>query len=135
MRSSIAGEKYNGADISASFLYKLNLQNSFQGFGIGLGFDESGIDTNSTINTLGGELKIGYTLYDTFDIPLSFRLGVGTTYITDTKTTKDWHWRAQYSLDANYIFYNALGAGIKYKYNIIHNKPIHNIVFFLSVSF
>lgn len=96
------------------------LNTSSSGLGIGVGADlniwnspSSTYARATTMFSMGGMLKAGYTLQNQFDIPLRFKAGIGCGVI---KNVDDSGWGMQYDAGAEYFLYRSLGIGVKYKY-------------------
>jgi hypothetical protein len=93
---------------------------SASGLGIGIGADLNIWNSSSntytrktTMFSMGGMLKMGYTFQNRFNIPLRLKAGVGYGVI---KSVDDSGWGMQYDAGGEYLVYRSLGVGVKYKY-------------------
>jgi len=136
---TIANRDVSGVSIEYNFLFKLNHMKKYQGLGIGLGLD---LDTlsptsinnniNDNVQTIGIQAKIGYTLYDKYNIPVYIRIGVGPIY--SYLKNSEGETNIQYSTDINVNVYKGLGFGFQYK-EILNNDKVQVGIFYLQKSF
>jgi hypothetical protein len=96
------------------------LSPSSSGFGIGVGFDLNTWDahstqysTDTTMFSMGGSAKLGYTFQSQYNIPLKLKAGIGYGII---KSVDDSGCGMQYEAGGEYLLYKSLGLGVKYKY-------------------
>ena len=101
-------------------------ENTLKGFLVGAGFnintfkvERTQTSGGYTLTTSGGaytmavDALIGYTFKDKFDIPLTFKAGVGYGVTRDNVVKKN-SWAAQYSALAVYTIYKGVSLGIRY---------------------
>jgi len=97
-----------------------------QGFLVGAGFninmfslERTQTSGGYTLTTSGGaytmavDALVGYTFKDKFDIPLTFKAGLGYGVTRDNIVKKN-SWAAQYSASVVYTIYKGVGLGVRY---------------------
>lgn len=112
--STVMSDKYGGFYNGIDFF-----STSPSGLGVGAGFDlnvwdgPSSYGKEATMFSMSGTAKLGYTFQSQYNIPLKFKAGVGYGVI---KSVDDSGCGVQYEAGGEYLFYESLGIGIKYKY-------------------
>jgi len=69
--------------------------------------------TSGGAYTMAADALVGYTFKDKFNIPLTFKAGLGYGVTHDNIINQN-SWAAQYSASAVYIIYKSVGLGIRY---------------------
>lgn len=119
--SSTALEDHTAGGIYMGYDF-ISMLTSLPGFGAGVSGDfnvwqgpgSSGIaDDTASIYTFGVMAKVGYTLENSFNIPLRLKAGVGYGALSLPAAAE---WGMQYDASAEYMIFKKYGLGVKYKH-------------------
>jgi len=103
------------ADSVGGLYMSLDSLKNTNGFLFGTGFDINVFQVNNdSAYIMAAEVKTGYTLKNSFNIPFTLKAGVGFG-VTHFYINNDNDWSAHYSASAEYDIYKGWGVGAKYK--------------------